>query len=443
MTELNAYERVRFIGYAIPTTPADMVAIGDPNGSGAVAGTYRASADFDTDIRARAGVLKAAVDAASAAIADAPEDGVLNGFVAPEFFWHGTMGPYVFAPGEQDPADAILAVLQELFPPADYPHFLFVFGSVISSKVADLEAVFADSSTKVRNDIVEALGKGWLESSGPLNGVVFDMFVNFVKNGHAYPKVEVRNRALILSGTPVDGVLSPLGVHALTSEKSFDSNEDFLLWDVTGKPVITEQMTAYPVLDITGGDFKHDAHDPHANYQVPTAAAPVNVAVEVCLDHSDRRIRKNIDRNPWPARADGIDLHLIPSCGMQLHAPSVGARAGGWAFNVDGQYALAPSAQPGIPTREIVSGVESSYTDYISPAGSDYAAHSQLARVRTPAKLGDEKAPGAADATFEPAPEELATVIPIAGSADLGAYFAGGGGAVHIYGLHTPLPIRP
>lgn len=47
MTDLTSYERVRFIGYAIPTTPADMVAVGDPNGPGAVAGTYRASADFD------------------------------------------------------------------------------------------------------------------------------------------------------------------------------------------------------------------------------------------------------------------------------------------------------------------------------------------------------------------------------------------------------------
>ena len=110
MTELNSYEHVRFIGYAIPMTPSDMVAIGDPNGPGAVAGTYRASADFDTDIRARAAVLKVAVDAASAAIADAPAEGVLNVFVAPEFLWHGTMGPYVFAPGEHDPADAILAV---------------------------------------------------------------------------------------------------------------------------------------------------------------------------------------------------------------------------------------------------------------------------------------------------------------------------------------------
>lgn len=36
----NNYSTIRFIGYTIPTTPADMVAIGNPNGPGAVAGTY-------------------------------------------------------------------------------------------------------------------------------------------------------------------------------------------------------------------------------------------------------------------------------------------------------------------------------------------------------------------------------------------------------------------
>lgn len=434
----NEYTQVRFIGYAIPTTPADMVAIGDPNGSGAVAGTYRASDDFAADIAARTAQLKRAVDTAVSALPTGDDAGVLNVFVAPEFFWHGTMGPYVFAPSELDPADAILQSLQSAFPSEQYPHFLFVFGSVITTEITDLEAVFADSSTKVRNDIVKALGTGWLEASGPLSDVIFDAFVNFVKNGHAYPKVEVRNRALIISSQSVSGVASPLSATALTTEKYFDSNEDFLLWDVTGKPVITEQMTAYPVLDLTAGDFKADAVDPHAIFRAGDGVT--NIAVEICLDHSDRRIRKNIDRNPWPERADGIDLHLIPSCGMQLHPPSVGARAGGWAFNCDGQYALGTA--PGAPQRGDVAGVSCAYTDYVSPASSAYGAHSQLARVRNAAVLGDEKAPGAQNATFDAAPDVDVTVLPVAGGDDFDEFFAGGPGAVHIYGAAHPLPLK-
>ncbi len=437
----GGYARVRFIGFAIPTTPADMVAIGDPNGTGSVAGTYRARSDFAADVAARTGVLKAAVDTAVSALpADADAD-VLNVFVAPEFYWHGPLGPYVFAPGEEDPADVILARLQETFPASDYPNFLFVLGSVISSKVANLDAVFADSSTGVRNDVVAALGKGWLDVAGPLSDVILDMLVNFVKNGHAYPNVEVRNRALVLSPLPVSGVTAEIGETALTTEKYFDSNEDFLLWDVTGKAVITEQMTSYPVLDITGGDFKSHATDHYAIFRVP-GNTPVNVGVEICLDHADRRLRKNIDRNPWPERADGIDLHLIPSCGMQIHPQAAAARAGGWVFNVDGQYALEPTTTAGVSDRMPSGGVASAHTDYVSPSNAAYGAHTQLARVQTAAVDGNEAAPGARNAVFDAAPDEPVHVVPVIAPADLDAVFAGGPGAVHIYGLTMPLPIR-
>ena len=256
MSQPAGYQRVRFIGYAIPTTPADMIAVGDPNGTGSVAGTYRAHADTSTDITARLRQLKNAVDAAVSALPDEPDPTVLTVFVAPEFYWHGQMGPYVFSHDEEDPADTILAALQAAFPVRDYPHFLFVFGSVITTRVDDIEAVFAASSTRARNDVVTALGQSWRATAGPLSLVILDMMVDFVKNCHAYPNVEVRNRALIVSGGDLNGVLDEFDTAALTTEKYYDSNEDFLLWDVTNRPVITEQMTAYPVLDLSGGDFK-------------------------------------------------------------------------------------------------------------------------------------------------------------------------------------------
>ncbi|MET0811676.1 MAG: hypothetical protein ABWY03_01390 [Microbacterium sp.] len=437
---MSGYDKVRFIGYAVPTTPADMVAVGDPNGSGAVAGTYRGVEDFASDIAFRADVLQAAVDAAKAAL-PAEETNVLNVFLAPEFFWHGTMGPYVHKPGEPDPADEILALLQSRFPADGYPDFLLVLGSVISAEVGDIDTVLAASTTTVRNDIVRALGEGWNAADGPLADVIFDMFVNFVKNGHAYPQVEVRNRALVISGTPVSGVLGGFEATALTTEKYFDSNEDFLLWDVTGKPVITEQMTAYPVIDISAGDFKSSPEDPYAVFRLGDDA-PVDIAVEVCLDHSDHRIRKGVARNPWPERDGGIDLHLIPSCGMQLHTPSVGARAGGWAFNCDGQYPLGDVSQAGTPQRAVVSGVASAYTDYFDASSSAYGAHTQLARVKTAAVGSAQHGVGAHDAVFEPAPEVSVTVLPVTQGAAFDEFFAGGPGAVHIYGLTDPLPLR-
>lgn len=437
---MSSYEKVRFIGYAVPTTPADMVAVGDPNGSGAVAGTYRGTDDFAADIAARAGFLKVAVDTAQAAL-PADESGVLTVFLAPEFYWHGQMGPYVHKPTDPDPGDEILALLQSTFPAEQYPDLLLVLGSVITAEVGDIDTVMSASTTTVRNDIVRALGEGWNAADGPLADVIFDMFVNFVKNGHAYPQVEVRNRALIISATPAAGIVGDFEATALTTEKYFDSNEDFLLWDVTGKPVITEQMTAYPVIDISAGDFKHAATDPFAVFRCG-GDDPVDIAVEVCLDHSDHRIRKGVARNPWPERDGGIDLHLIPSCGMQLHAPSVGARAGGWAFNTDGQYTLGDATQAGAPQRGTVSGVPSAYTDYADPSSAAYGSHTQLARVKTAAVGSAQHATGSHDATFEPAPDVSVEVIPVVQDSTFDEFFAGGPGALHIYGLSDPLPLR-
>lgn len=84
------YDRVRFIGYAVPTTPADIVPVGDLNGAGNVAGTYRAAPDLEADVYGRAQTLKAAVDTARAALPTG--DGVLNVFLAPEFYWHWADG---------------------------------------------------------------------------------------------------------------------------------------------------------------------------------------------------------------------------------------------------------------------------------------------------------------------------------------------------------------
>ena len=349
------------------------------------------------------------------------------------------MGPYLYAPGEPDPAEVIRAELERLFPLEEYPDFLFVFGSALSAEVGDIDVVLSSSSATVRNTAVRALGECWRNADGPMGLVVLDTLVNFIKNAHAYPLVEVRNRAFVLGPGPFDGIVEQLGDRSLTTEKYFDSNEDFLLWDVTGKAVITEQMAAYPILDLSGGDFKADPSDPCALFRLPDSE--VTVGVEICLDHSDYRLRRTTAISPWPKRGDGIDLHLIPSCGMQLHPASVAARAGGWAFNVDGQYALGDPAQSGTGQTGVPDGVPSAFTDYVDGGSVDHAAHTQLARIARGPHGANVNRPGSHDATFEPAPEADVTVLPVPPTRDVGVYFAGGPGAVHIYGCARPLPL--
>lgn len=442
MADNNSYEKVRFIGYPIPTAPADIVPVGDPNGTGAVAGTYRAEEDFDTDIAGRAEVIKNAVDTARAALPDLGDPTVLNIFIAPEFFWHGPMGPYVHKPTDEDPAQAILRILDSQFPAAEYPHFLLICGTVITAQVGDIDSVMEAETTKVRNRIVRTLGEAWTESVGLMQIVVFDALVNFIKNTHGYPEVEVRNRALMISSTPIDGVLSAIGSRKLTTEKGFDSNEDFLLWEVTGKPVITEPLTAYPVIDLSAGDFKVDPFDPHGIFTIPSSGKPLNIGVEVCLDHSDVRLRATSARSPWPENHETVDLHLIPSCGMQLHPQSIAARAGGWAFNTDGQYPLGDPSQAGTVHRGDVGGVPCTFVDYVDVASPSHGGHTQLAQVRTPARLPDEFAPGAHNPTYYPATEASVDVVPVTEIARHGLFYAGGSGAVHIYGKDAPLPLQ-
>lgn len=434
---MTTYNKVRLIGFAIPTTPASMVAIGDVNGPGSVAGTYPAFADPVQDNAARLDVMESAVEAAFSKIGSATtNEGVLNIFVAPEFYWHSDIGPYVVKPGDEDPAEQILTALQERFPTAKYPNTVFVFGTVISAEVENLDVIFEDSTVQVRNQVVRALGEGWTNSFGPIQGVLFDMLVNFIKMGHSYPKVQVRNRALIVGSELFNGVTGDLSAGAITTEKYFASNEDFLLWDVTGKAVLTEQTVAYPPLDLSGGDFKKDPGDPKAIFNVEGGPT---VGVEICLDHSDHRLRHSSQRSPWPTATDGIGLHLVPSCGMQLHPESVAAKAGGLAFNCDGQYALE-KADADVVGKGSVGEVDCIYVNYKDAGKGEYGSHTQLTRVVTGPVGANSASASSASATFQ-IPEVDVTVVPVSRTAEVDAVFAGGPGSVHIYGLDAPLDL--
>ncbi|MFP8780122.1 hypothetical protein [Hydrogenophaga sp. RWCD_12] len=438
----QSYAKIRFIGYAIPTTPANMVAIGNPNGPGAVAGTYLGLADFQADVRARIAVLKNAAEVAKAALplGEAPGS-VLNLFVAPEFYFHGTQGPYLYGHGDPDPADFILDQLRLAFPASDYPDWTLVCGSAITSRVQDMASIAVANNTTVRNDVVRALSEQWLASYGPLNGVIFDMLVNFIKNCHGYPCMEVRNRALIVSNVALDTPTHSLGTDRMTCEKYFVSNEDFILYDTTGrKDVVTEQMTAYPFIDLSHGDLKATAKDKYAifrqNYGPQNFPQYVDFGVEVCLDHSDVRLRRNIDNEPWPQPVDALHVQIIPSCGMQISAPSVAADAMGFVFNCDGQYAL--DATNGTANAGLQNGVQCLYANYIDSTAPAYAGHTQLARVQQPAVGCDPNRKGSSNASFETLASEATAVLAVPVIPDLAQCFAGGPGAVHIYGLQTP-----
>ena len=347
---------------------------------------------------------------------------MLNVFVAPEFFWHGPMGPYVHTPTDVDPADAILEVLREALPAEEYPTFLFVLGTVVTAAVADIDEVLAGSSTVARNDVVRALGEAWLASAGPITDVIMDSLVNFIKNGHAYPAVEVRNRALVISSAAVEigagrGAAEIGGgelVTVLTTEKYFDSNEDFLLWDVTGRPVITEQMTAYPVIDPSGGDVKSSAFDPYSVFRLPNTAEPVHIAIEICLDHADHRLRKSL---PPQSMVQPRSRHR-PARDPVVRNAAASARRRGPRRRLGVQLRRRIPARRPSPTREgqhgVVAGVDCTFADYVD-AGESRLRRAHAAR---PHRRGSgavrSQAPGAVNAHFAIAPDVAVEVVPVA-----------------------------
>ena len=442
----EGFAHVRFIGYAIPTAPAMVVPLGNPDRGSAMGGTYLGLADTAADVGGRISVMRAAVHAARDAL-PAGETDVLNVFVAPEFFWHGPQGPYLHATGAPDPVEHILERLTAEFPPEEYPNWVFVFGTAVTAVADDPREVFSRPTTRVRNGVVADLAHRYRQAAADDAAKVFDMIDDYLQWGHAHPVVQVRNRALIVSATPLGSAGASFAAHTATTDKVFDSAEDLVLWDVTGRDdVVTEQMTAHPYVDLSAGDLKRDPLDAHAILRLGASdGIATDIAVEICLDHDDARLRGAMSRTRWPrddGRADeGIDIQIVPSCGTTLALGSIASAAGGFAFNVDGQVAAGDSI---LPTGSgSVFGVRSAFGNYIDPANPRYRAHTQLAGVVTAAVGDDGRSPSSTDAQLARFADDIVTVVPVVAPPTLDTFFAGGPGAVHIYGLRAPLPLGP
>ena len=435
---MNKYDKIRMIGYAVPTTPGGVISIGDPNGAGAVAGYYLGNDDFTTDISQRIKILKSAVDTAKAKIVES-ESGIINLFVAPEFYFHSKSGPYIHDNSENDPIIAIKEQLAATFNAKDYPNWMFVCGSVISTQIKDIQQVLTSQSVQSRNKVVATLSEEWQKSFGPLKGVFFDMLVNFIKVCHSYPDCEVRNRSIIINNMSIDSPQGGIATTIMSTEKYYVSNEDFLLYDTkASQQVITEQMTSYPVIDLSAGDSKQNAFDEYAIFRQNiniTNAAAMDYAVEICLDHSDTRLRKNINNEPAPIVAPHVQI--IPSCGMQIKAASVAVDKNGFVFNCDGQYALSELNKG----QAVINEVDSLFANY---SKDDYAAHTQLAHVSEKATGRNPNSPSSTNATFTELNSELVQCFAVENPpANVGDYFAGGVGQVHIYGLKQPFTLYP
>lgn len=436
----NCKAKCRFIGYAIPTGPNQEKLIL----SKYLVGNYLGNQDVDLDLQARISILKNAVDTAKQALPqDEDTQTVNNIFLAPEFFFHGALGPYIYTDTDEDPAQRAFALLEQIFNAQEYPNWTFVFGTMISAKVADIDAVFNAPSVQMRKRLVESLVLNAQAEFGNARSVTEQILSFTLTDLRANPAVEVRDRALIFSNMGLQVPSKSQTYTKMTSEKYFLSPIDFVLFETKNQDVVTEEMVAYPHIDLSGGDEKKSAFDSYAIFQQghdqTNQPNRLTYGVEICLDHDDARLRKNLgDSGSKELTNDGlVNIQLIPSCGSAIVLQSVVADHNGFVFNCDGWCAFSDATTP---QAEEVAGVQSVYTNYLSmQSAPQYFAHTQLARVNSPAQgrdpnfnSADFQVLGTADVL------SIAVVEPILPVGVFGDYFAGGCGEVHIYGAKQP-----
>ena len=408
---MATYENVQFIGYAIPTIPLTINEIGDPSSACFVQGQYVGIDPQAADIRARiALVLKALRQTVESGAVD-PSPSTLKIFVIPEFSFRGTRGAYDDDPPAVDSFTDFRRQFAQRVSGRAYENWLFVVGTIVNTagrgKSADL-----DLKARIREDLAVALANLWQYSSKhndpALASFVMKTLNAYTRYCHNHPVYEVTDKSFVVAGGRPDARY-PEG---LSIEKKFVSNEDFVL--NLHSNAFAEEEVGYPPIDEHYGENKRRAFDPLSIFTIKG----IKFGLEVCLDHLAGRLRRSrILPN------EHVQIHLVPSCGMQIAQASIVAGAGGLVFNCDGQYgAPMPGSRPG-------------RAHSIWTAAASHKAHTQLTQVVTPCS---GKNPSRNNAVLRK-PRARVFTAPIR-NPTASLLYAYGAGEVHVY---TPLRVPP
>jgi hypothetical protein len=405
------YRDVQFLGYAIPTIPLVVSDVGDPNGPGFVEGRYIGIEPPTKDIDERIALIVNAARQTLASGSVVSDPGTLKVFVVPEFSIRGDSGAY-----NNDPPTDFFTYFRTGFAQAvadaAFADWLFVIGTVVTTVQYDPDPS-QNLKARVREDLAIALGNAWqyayAHGDQKMADAVFNLLVTYTQYSHSDPIYEVLNRCYVVPGGTTPDKIYPDG---LSVEKKFISNEDFVLNLYTN--AFAEEDVVYPDIDERDGEDKEAAFDPLSIFTI----AGIKFGIEVCLDHSRARLRRN--RRP---DTELVQIQLVPSCGMQIVQGSIIAGKAGLVFNCDGQYDnLDPTSQPNA-------------TDSVWTTTESNQAHTQLTAVVTPCT---GNTPGTGDAVVQK-PQVTVRQLMISDST-APQLFAYGSGEVHIY---SPLAIPP
>jgi len=409
---MSNYSNVQFLGYAIPTIPLIVSDVGDPNGPGFVEGRYIGIDPPAKDIDERIAMIINAAQQTLASSAFDPDPATLKIFVVPEFSIRGTSGAYNDDPSTDDYFTYFRTGFAKAAAAASFQNWLFAIGTVVTT-VQECPDPSTNLKARVREDLAVALGNAWQYANAnhedKMANAVFNLLVSYTQYCHSDPMFGVTNRCFVVAG----GAPDPVYPQGLSIEKKFISNEDFVLNLYTN--AFAEEDVVYPDIDEKDGEAKQTAFDPLSIFTIDG----IKFGVEVCLDHSRARLRRN--RQP---ETELVQIQLIPSCGMQIVQGSIVAGKNGLVFNCDGQYDnLDPTSHPNA-------------TSSVWMATESNRAHTQLTSVVTPCA---GNTPGTNDAVVAK-PSATVTRLMVVDSTAAPQLFAYGSGEVHIY---TSLPIPP
>jgi len=410
---MSTYTHVQFIGYAIPTIPQSIRDIGDPNSPGFVEGRYIGIEPPAADIGARIDLTMNAVEQTMKSGAVDASPTTLKIFLMPEFAFRGKNGAYSDS-ATVDYFTMFRTKFASRVADAAYEGWLFVFGTVLNT-LGDYrrgESPDLDRKARVREDLAIALANAWVYAEGEQDTLLSTFLTNtlglYTQYCHSDPVYEVADRSYVVGGGSRDADY-PEG---LSIEKKFISNEDFVL--NLYKNAFSEEACAFPPICENNGENKQEPFDALSIFTIKG----IKFGVEVCLDHYKARLRCN--RTP---DTEVVQIHLIPSCGMQITQPSIVACSGGLVFNCDGQYGdLDPTSTPNA-------------SDSIWTTTASNRSHTQLAQVASPCSTNNPSA----NMAVLTRPAATVTTVAIE-DPNAGKLYAYGAGEVHVY---TSLPVPP
>lgn len=371
------YTHVQFISWEIYTGPnRDKLPLPYPSvgtsytGLGNTQDSRLDIAGQILDIFYRYLFTKQAIDAAHSSVDKTPT--TLKVFMGPEFLYRGKGGAYIHdlingweaAP----PADfdvgttnfpGLFGYLQRFVSHSDYQDWLFVFGTAIS-------ASFPARKNENGKWVIDPTQKG-----------------------------EVYNTALIRAGGE--------GGDAYASRKKYKSSIDFI-----EKSYGFKAFTDGDTIPLDRADLEPDetGREGSATFIIKGVndkdGQPINLGLEVCLDHAWSR-SDNKDHAWGRIRSADkyVKLQLVPSGGMDLQTnsirllPAAGPTPNSYAFNCDGLCNNTVPTQYGAKT-QIWNGANGGpvppENKLISTSYGEKAKNTTLTKVPEAVQLPDEKA---------------------------------------------------